>query len=192
MRERYYKEIHLNPAIRVADFLPLIRKAVRDGGRVGYSAPLTLYGYNYILTLSPEVCAGEDGTITLTLIWNDGGQKYRQRIKILPDESHLIAGTYVYYFLCPFGYKSKKLFYVGGVFRSRRTFRHEYKGQNQSRRDRKIKHLTDKGDPYRDYGKPYYKGKLTPYGKRCERYEERQKESITAFFERFGIDVFNQ
>lgn len=170
MRRTYYTILHQNPQIRLCWFVPLIKRAQSTGKSVTTKEAIPLNGLDYTLYFVPKVTAGADGEITLYLSWEDDGEQHRQQITILQEESNLVAGSFVYYFLCPHGYKCKKLFYIGNRFRSRRSFRHSYGRQRQSHHQRAISPYPE---PYRDYGKRYYRGELTPYGKRCLRYEER-------------------
>ena len=186
MRTTYYTILHQNPQIRLCWFLPLIKRAVETGKGITTKEPIPLNGLDYTLYFVPEVQAGANGEITLSLQWEDEGETYRQQIPILREESNLVSGSFVYYFLCPYGYKSKKLFYIGCKFRSRRSFRHGYSSQNQSHHQRDINSTPE---PYRRYGKQYYRDKLTPYGKRCKRFEEkeeRQFEAIMTFIGKCG------
>lgn len=179
MRTEYYITLNKNPQIQLRWLLPLIKRAVETGEGITTKEPLPLKGLGYTLYFSPEVRINSDGELTLSLKWEDGGETYRQKIPIIREESNLVSGTFVYFFLCPFGYKSKKLFYVGGGFRSRRSFRHRYRAQLKSRWGRESDYFCEE-PPNRRYGKEYYRGKLTPYGKRCKRYEERQEKGLKA------------
>lgn len=63
--------------------------------------------------------------------------------------------------------------------------------QQESHRDR-IKTYDDDA-PYRAYGKQYYRGKLTPYGKRVQRWQEKEDRSFTQLLRDcgsiLGIDI---
>lgn len=179
MRTQYYYSLHQNPLIRLCWFLPLIKRAVATGVGVTTKEPIPLNGLDYTLYFTPEVKTGADGLITLSLRWEDEGESYTQHIPIIQEESNLVSGAYVYYFLCPFGYKSKKLFYIANKFRSSRAFRHRYYTQKKSRHQRETGYLSQ-DEPYRRYGKMYYRDKVTPYGKRCIRYEDRQERGLEA------------
>lgn len=181
MRTEYYRNLHSNPSIRLNWFVPLIKRAIETGKEVTTKEPLSLNGIDYTITYFPVVAIDRNGQITLTLEWSDEGQYYKQRIPILREGSNLISGSFVYYFLCPYGYKSRQLFYILNRWRSRRSFWHSYNSQNQSHRQRIFNHSTE---PYRRYGKEYYRGELTPYGKRCLRYEEKEERTDEAFLER--------
>ena len=177
MRDSYNRELYQNPQIRLRWFLPLIKKAVETGEEITTQDPVPLNGLDYTLYFIPKVKTDADGQITLYLRWLDGGEIYRQRIPIIREESNLIPGTFVYFFLSPSGHKSKKLFYICNLFRSRRSFVHIYFEQKRSRLQRQTEQLS-RDEPYRRYGKTLYRGKLTPYGKRCARYEKQQEDGL--------------
>lgn len=181
MRKKYYRNLHSNPSIRLNWFVPLIKRVIETGKEVTTKEPLSLKGLDYTITFFPVVAIDIDGLITLTIEWRDEGQLYKQRIPILQEESNLISGSFVYYFLCPYGYKSRQLFYIANRWRSRRSFRHSYNSQNQSHHQRTFNHSPE---PYRRYGKEYYRGELTPYGRRCLRFEEKEERTEEAFLER--------
>lgn len=180
MRTTYYTNLYQNPQIRLCWFMPLIRRATETGEGVTTKNPLPLRGLDYTIHLTPEVRVA-DGRITLTLRWEDEGEQHSQTIPIVRRESNLIRGSFVYYFLCPFGYKAKKLFYIGSSFRSRRAFPHRYRQQTLSRQRREVARGNGE-EPFRRYGKEYYRGKITPYGKRCKRFLENEERSLQAFY----------
>ena len=181
MRTEYYRNLHSNPSIRLNWFLPLIKRAIETGKEITTKELLSIKGLDYTITFSPVVSIDIDGLITLTIEWRDEGQLYRQKIPILQENSNLISGAFVYYFLCPYGYKSRKLFYIANRWSSRRSFRHSYNSQNRSHLQRTFNHSPE---PYRRNGKEYYRGKLTPYGRRCLRFTEKEDRTDEAFLER--------
>lgn len=181
MRTEYYRNLHSNPSIRLNWFAPLIKRVIETGKKVKAKEPLPLKGLDYTITFIPVVDIDIDGLITLTMEWMDEGQLYKQRIPIIQEESNLISGSFVYYFLCPYGYKSRQLFYIANRWRSRRSFRHSYNNQNQSHLQRTFNHSPE---PYRRYGKEYYRGELTPYGRRCLRFTEKEDRTEVAFLKR--------
>jgi hypothetical protein len=164
----------------------MIKAADRTGRSKTTKNPVPLSGYGYTLYLTVEARA-EDGKLALSLSWEDEGEQHSQTIPIVRRESNLIQGSFVYYFLCPFGYKAKKLFYIGGRWRSRRSFHHRYSEQNLSRQQRERSRYSRK-EPYRKNGKEYYRRKLTPYGKRCKRYEANLERGLRAFYALAGMD----
>lgn len=181
MRTEYYTNLHSNISIRLNWFVPLIKRVIDTGKAITTKDPFSLKGLDYAITFSPVVDIDIDGLITLTMEWRDEGQLYKQRIPILQEDSNLISGSFVYYFLCPYGYKSRQLFYIANRWRSRRSFRHSYNSQNKSHQQRIFNYSPE---PYRRYGKEYYRGELTPYGKRCLRFEEKEERADEAFLGR--------
>ena len=179
MRATYYRNLHSNPKINLRLLLPLIKAAEQTGQPYGLKEPVSLSGWDYTLFVAPEIWIDEDRLITLLLKWEDEGEQHSQTIPILREESHLISGSFVYYFLCG-GYKAKKLFYIGGQFRSRKSFPHRYPGQNLSRRSRETRY---RQNPERKYGKQRYRGRLTPYGLRLQRYYERESRAAQGIVE---------
>lgn len=173
----YYKEINHNARIDVKTFVPLI-KAARNGVKVTSETPLVVEGLFYKLKLEPIIEIDGQERITLTLKWEDDKEQLSQTITIIKEESHLVAGTYVYYFLCG-SEKCKKLFYIKNEFKSRKTFPHRYESQTQSPKQRYEARVRY---PYRRYGKTRYKNKLTPYGKRCTQFEMNKLSSLTQLF----------
>ena len=94
--------------------------------------------------------------------------------------SNLKPNTGYYYFVCPdTGQPCRKLYLVEGKFVSRAAFRPLYEQQTLSRQARqdgnawlfgyaKLENLL--AEKYRRYT---YRGKLTPYGRRCEKLNAR-------------------
>lgn len=182
MRTEYYTNLHSNPYITLRWLLPLIKKSVATGQGITTTKPVPIKGLGYTLYLTPVVITDEYGRIVLTLKWEDDGEELDQQIIILQEESNLVSGSPVYYFLS-YGnrgrneYKCRKLFYIGSRWRDRRSFRHKYSSQNKSHQQR---NFNDLPEPYRKYGKESYRGKLTPYGKRCIRYEGKEDRELEA------------
>lgn len=174
-RTKYYINLYSNPYIRLKWFLPLIKKIATTKKAYSLTDAITIRGMDYYFKLSVRGYM-DGGIIYLTLIWEDQGSEYNQKIRVLEERSNLIPGSSVYFFLCPYGFKSKVLFYIGNLFQSRRAFKHHYHSQNQSKRQR-INGYFSVDSPIKPYGKVYYKGRLTPYGKRCLRYEEQQEQA---------------
>ena len=126
------------------------------------------------------------------LLINGDGQTIKQMVEIKEEDSNLNNGSKVYYFLCR-GHKCRTLYSNGTGFYPRQVFRHCYQQQKLSHRDRIVR---PKKEPYRAYGKEFYRGKLTPYGKRVRsynRYEERREEEIIKGMLRFfGNRIYEQ
>lgn len=181
MGTTYSMDLYSNPHLKIRWLIPIIRK-VALGASIKAMEPIPINGYGCTLYITPEISIDGDGIITLSLKWDEEGEKGSQDIRIHQEESNLVSGSYVYYFICPHGYKCKTLFYIVGRWRSRRTFCHRYANQNSSRRQREaaIFHLRE---PYRKYGKQRYRDRLTPYGKRCKRFEEKYRQGYFAMAE---------
>lgn len=117
----------------------------------------------------------------LTISFEDeDGKKIERNIQVLEERSNLpsLSGSKVYYFICPRqGVKCRILYRVGSYFWSRRAFNAVYPVQMESRQGRQIRY---REEPYRRNGKHYYRGKITPYGKRCIRFEQHEEGALEA------------
>ena len=95
-------------------------------------------------------------------------------VTIIERAANLGKGV-VRFFLCPITHKPcRKLYLYGDRFISLRAMRGAmYRSQIKSKLDRVMPSgwASDDFIPYKRYGKMYYRGRLTPYGKRIERYE---------------------
>lgn len=169
MRGTNYIELNNIPTIKIKWFAPLLRTADEKKMYCYYNKIIS-GGSLYPMSIQVAADYGEDNTLTLLLKW----EGMRQDIRIVREESRLVRGTYVYYFLCPYGYKSFKLFYINGEWRSRRSFKAYYAQQMKSKKWRELDYLSV--PPPFDNGKrkEYYRGELTPYGKRLRRYRQQQ------------------
>lgn len=198
MSNEYYPNIRFNFYLEVKRFAKLLdavadRRTAIDGFVETYR---DIDGVSRRITYAIDATKMDAGAGLLYLIpsWTDSetGKSLKQRIAVEQQESHLIAGAHVYYFLCPVSYqRCKKLYLICNGFRCRKTFRHYYPQQHQSHRDRIRTY--DEDAPYRAYGKQYYRGKLTPYGKRVQRWEEKEDRSFTQLLNDcgsiLGIDI---
>ncbi len=183
----YYKDISQNARIRVRAFVPLIEAVYKSGGAMA-AKPLVVKGVNYSLEIERIIgIKDKQGEVKIYLFWRDDGEKHLQEIGIVREESHLVRGSYVYYFL--YGrYKSKKLYYIGNEFKSREVFSHRYTTQNQSERQRTL-HWLGVDSPYRRNGKEYYRDRLTPYGRKCERYDTNELKAYKRVYEWLGKGI---
>lgn len=88
----------------------------------------------------------------------------------------------VRYMRCPITHAlCRKLYLCDGVFVSRKAIRGAiYQCQARSKLERAMPNgfACDDFIPYKRYGKPYYRGKLTPYGKRIVRYQNIANKSL--------------
>lgn len=161
----YYKTLKSNPYFSLKDVSILIKKGVIEE-KISKTRTVYLGGMPYRFSFNPSI-------MTLTIEWEDEAI-YRQDIHIIAESSNLPSqsSSNVYYFVCPgTGLKCRTLYKIGSYFLSRRAFYAIYPQQMKSKRKRIISY---REKPYRKNGKEYYRGKLTPYGKRCIRYENRE------------------
>lgn len=95
-------------------------------------------------------------------------------VTIIERAANLGKGV-VRFFLCPITHKPcRKLYLYGDRFVSRRAMRGAmYSSQAKSKWERALHNgcLREDYVPYKRYGKPYYRGKITPYGKRIARHQ---------------------
>lgn len=176
--DNYHKNILDNAHIEVKYFMPLI-KAAMQGKEAEKNEPILVEGIDYALRIEPSVKISKRDKITLTLKWKDGAEEHTQNIAIKRGESHLVGGTYNYYFDTTGSSKHKKLFYIQYGFKGSDEFEHTYKTQGRSHNQRKI---AIPENPYRKNGKRIYNGKFTPYGKRCVKYEVARLEALKALY----------
>lgn len=178
MRGAYYIELHQNPTIQIKWFTPLLKTADAKKTNCWYSGSIS-GGSLYPMSVAASARIGENNSLTLILQWEEMGEQYRQEIEIIRQPSGLVQGANLYYFLCPYGYKSFKLFYINGEWRSRRSFKAYYAQQMKSKRDRALEYFSQ-AKPYEIHGKLHYRGKPTPYAKRLQRYDQRQDKAEEA------------
>lgn len=167
---------------RLSFFRPLIDRAMRNGVRTRFEYVLSRMGerdIHYTFTFSPV-------DMNLIAQWKDEeGTNRKQTIRVFQQESNLNEEYKVLYFLC-FGYRCRTLYSDGKGFYSRSSFPHHYYKQEQSRQQRAF---FCGEEPYRKYGKETYRGELTPYGKRIERYERQEYnayQGLNRFIERIS------
>lgn len=166
MELTYYKNLKSNPHISIKVLSPLIKRGVREQ-KAYIASGLYIGELSYSFAFDPS-------TMALTIEWREENDTYKRKIRIESERSNLpsLRDSLVYFFICPqTGHKSRILYKVGSFFWCRRAFRAVYPQQMESRRNRAISY---RDEPYRKYGKKYYRGKLTPYGVRCQRYELRE------------------
>lgn len=174
MRITYYRDLYSNLHFSLSLVAPLIRKAVEVGKFCYTAEAITKNDYSLRFSFDPS-------TMELTIKCKEGdGEEFEQKVKVIAEKSNLpsLSGSKVYYFICPRqGVKCRKLFKIGSYFWSRRAFKASYPNQRESRNNREIAFVED---PTRKGGKEYYRGKLTPYGRRLQRYDERTDAQLAA------------
>lgn len=116
---------------------------------------------------------------TVRLVYDHDGQRHDDTVLLRWKQSNLNNGGF-YYFICPVtGRSCRKLYLVGGRFVSRFAFRASYSSQTVGPATRNglynqllqfSKYEEFAAQPYR---KETYNGKLTPYGRKLQRYDRR-------------------
>ncbi len=174
----------------------LKRFTIADLKKIGYFVPDAIV--SGVLTWGEgdnksSIGATMDNTrmvLSLNYVVNQEKQM-RYNVTIIERTANLGKGV-VRFFLCPITYKPcRKLYLYGDRFVSRRAMRGVmYRDQTESKIARLIPFgmNSDDNNPYRRYGKPYYRGRLTRYGKRLARYErkcERAERILFAKLSRF-------
>lgn len=168
MNITYYKDIYSNHHFRMRDLNPLIRRAVETNQPCYYQHPLIIADTTYFVSCNPK-------EMTITFRWEEEGKQYEREVMLWAENSNLPnCHSKVYYFICPrMGSKCRMLFRIGSFLWGRRGFKAVYPGQNSGKRKRILRYMEE---PYKSYGKRQYKGKETPYGKRCQRYEMHEEQ----------------
>lgn len=168
-----------------------LRFSVGDLKRLGFFAPG--------VAITRLLCWGEDKSITasvdadnrfVSLTYTFNGEEKRYDVGIVQRDANIGRGV-VRFFTCPATHTlCSKLYFVGGWFVSRRAIHGAmYRTQTKSKLWRLMPDgfLRDDFIPYRRHGKPYYRGKLTPYGKRIQRYIAREDLAMCAWL--YWLDV---
>lgn len=122
---------------------------------------------------------------TVTFDYRLNGMRICYDVRIVERRSNLGRGV-VRFFSCPVTHAlCRKLYLAGNVFMSRKAIRGGlYQAQAKSKLQRlmPIGFLREDFIPYKRYGKPFYRGRLTPYGKRILRYTARDDIAMEAWF----------
>ena len=123
----------------------------------------------------------------------DGERNMSYNVYIYEQEANIGKGV-VRYFDCPITHNlCRKLYFNGSMFVSRKAMRGAmYRCQAMSKWQRTMGSgwASDEFIPFKPYGKTHYRGKLTPYGKRIERYQNHVEKCETIatdwLFNKFG------
>ena len=161
--------------IRLSNLRDLFIKAKE---RSGESISISFYLQGTIYKVSYS-----DGSDFLSFEMMDKDGTIRMiRVFLRTERSNLGTGS-VIYFLCPVtGHKCRKLFTDGRTIVSRYAFSHLYSYQRYSHRQRNLYGILVKdNDPFRKYGKVFYRGTLSRYGKSIDRYLYRMDKALTNF-----------
>ena len=175
----YSTDINANPHFTLRLVSPLLKAALQKQRYIELDNAFKMVDTDYTIGFDPQQW-------TFILQWSEEGEQHKQRIGVIAEPSNIpsLSGTYVYYFVCPqTGAKCRVLYkIVEGGFYGRKALKYaRYALQMESKKLRYIHYPPEEKQPYKRYGKEYYKGKLTPYGRKCQRYEkavERQEEAF--------------
>lgn len=158
--------------ISLSDLKGLITLGNQTGKITGCS--FSLCGMEYKVYYEPQ-------SPLIILIWHDDGEKIAE-IRMRKAPSNLGLNS-VLYFVCPYtGRSCRKLFTDGSKFFSMYALinGYTYSSRNDSRKGRIIRKAM-KEPPVTTNRKLYYRGKLTPFGKRVTKYYRESEENMNNF-----------
>lgn len=186
---QYHKQINANPHFTLRLVSPLLKAATQKQRIIELNDIMELGDIVYTIGFNPQ-------NMKLTLRWNEYGETYQQSIRVVAEPSNIrsLSGIYVYYFICPqTGTKCRILYKMDyGGFCGRKALQKAlYPIQMLSKKFRYIHYPTEEKQPYRKYGKEYYRGKLTPYGRKCKIFERalyRQEQTLYVSLNKFLIN----
>lgn len=114
-------------------------------------------------------------TPRMELSWVDENERSQRETIFFKSKPSNLGDGITYYFVCPrTGALCRRLYFTDRYITSRNGFRKPlYLSQARSHKQRDLFPT----EPYRENGKMYYRGKLTPYGKRVERYEQKMERA---------------
>lgn len=175
----YYIQIKANPHFTLSYVSPLLKFATKREKAYTIEDCMKIGSITYSVGFDPLESV-------FTIKWAEEGRRNEQKIYVVGEPSNIrsLSGTFVYYFICPrTGVKCRTLYkMMGGGFYSRKALpRAYYPIQMESKENRYI-HYDKNNAPYRRYGKEYYRGRLTPYGKKCQRHEKAIERSNEEFY----------
>lgn len=122
---------------------------------------------------------------------NSYGQVWEQDICVTTRESNLGRGE-VYYFVCPVTARlCRTLYYTGIEFRSLYSFPHSYDIQRMSRTEREERWAYE--EPPSIYRRKLsYRGKLTPFGRKYLKAEEKCRAATAKLFRGFEAGLLKK
>ena len=175
----YSTDINANPHFTLRLVSPLLKAALQKQRYIELDNAFKMVDTDYTIGFDPQQW-------TFVLRWREYGARQTQRIGVVAEHSNIpsLSGTYVFYFVCPqTGAKCRVLYKLEeGNFCGRKALKHaHYALQMESKKQRVLHYPLEEKRPHRRYGKTHYRGKLTPYGKRCRRYEEAEERQEEAF-----------
>ena len=166
-------------SLAISYLTPLVKAAqsAKKGALMRFSKEGIKYEVYYFI---------DDSFFTFT--WDYQGKHYCQRIGFLEEPSHLRGE--VRFFVCPVtGRKCLKVYFGRKSIFTRYAVRHVYSYQHLSHSSRVFANARNPG---RRNGKPKYGGKVTRYGRRIDRYRQKQAKInnyIICLFDRRKINV---
>lgn len=130
--------------------------------------------------------AGASPAIVLIYSYNGKPKIYKIKLQFVPSNLPNRGNTGYYYFVCPLtGEYCRKLYLYKGTFVSRKAFRPLYWNQAMSHKQRKFESpldwlllpsLMEKEMGSSAHRKTTYRGKLTPYGRKAERWNAKLRK----------------
>lgn len=170
--DKYYRVNEYNACIKIADFLAKIYELKPETELK--LEKMKVKGRGYSLELNPTLKMDSDENITLTLVWNDNVE-LKQTIQI-EREVFGMRKAYRYFFRRK-DKRFRNLYYIENCFKGSKEFG-GYPLTTGKTKMEKIKLILRKGNPEKKGGQRWCQGKLTPYGRRCVKYEMAQMEMI--------------
>lgn len=155
--------------------------SIADLKRLGYFVPNSVISGVFMWNNSNSqiriTVDNANGVMFLDYVVNERNKHYK--VLIYGQEANIGKGV-VKFFVCPKTYTlCRKLYLHGDMFVSRKAMRGiMYRCQAKSKWQRTMGNgwASDEFVPFKKYGKIHYRGKLTPYGKRIERYQNIENQ----------------
>lgn len=162
-----------------------IRLTVRDCKRLGYfttnavTTGVVRWTQGGHEVASVRLTTNVAGSVPYAVLsYQYRGEPVRTELTLRFKASNLKAGTGYYYFVCPVtGLSCRNLYLVNGRFVSRTAFRPLYRQQAETKTARRLAPLTAllrwEELITEKYRRLTYRGNLTPYGRRVDKFGER-------------------
>lgn len=154
------------PNLAISYLAPLVKAAqnANKGALMRFIKDGIRYGVSYFV-----------GDSFFTFKWKYQGEQYRQQIGFVEEPSP-IRGV-IRFFVCPTTEKKCRKVYFGrkSIF-TRYAVRHVYSYQHLSHSSRIFANVRN---PIRRNGKSKYRGKVTRYGKKIDRYKKKHNQIIS-------------
>lgn len=174
------------PALRLRTLKPFIAAALKNPEAASLSAKNFL---NIGKSLSIDVTFFPS-SLTFLFRWDYGGEERLQKVTLQRTPSNLKKGSSVLWFRCPFsGSKTRTLYTDRFKLFSRGVVKHRYRAQTLSRLQRltESKYFTEDWRYPEKGRKEFYRGELTPYGRRQEKKAERTIRAYKAMAQHIGL-----